>query len=175
MTHICLSILNTIGSDNVFPPDRRQAIIWTNAGILLIGPVGTNFSEILIEILIFSIKKMRLNVSSAKMWQFRLGLNVLMTYGCQFYKFHVTCLLCFINIEWVRWWFLFPASRNLQTCLTCVCTALLFFVFSSLATLLASSTHKTTQKILYPFHAITDLWLKTELRDFYSSNVFMIT
>ena len=33
---------------------RRQAIIWTNAGILLIGPLGTNFSEILIEIHIFS-------------------------------------------------------------------------------------------------------------------------
>ena len=26
---------------------RRQAIIWTNAGSLLIGPLGTNFSEIL--------------------------------------------------------------------------------------------------------------------------------
>ena len=30
--------------------DRCQAIIWTNDGILLIGPLGTNFSEILIEI-----------------------------------------------------------------------------------------------------------------------------
>ena len=29
---------------------RRQAIIWTNAGILLIGPLVTNFGEILIEI-----------------------------------------------------------------------------------------------------------------------------
>ena len=28
---------------------RRQAIIWTNA-ILLIGPLETNFTEILIEI-----------------------------------------------------------------------------------------------------------------------------
>ena len=26
-------------------PDRRQAIIWTSAGILLIRPLGTNFSE----------------------------------------------------------------------------------------------------------------------------------
>ena len=24
---------------------RHQAIIWTNAGILLIGPLGTNFYE----------------------------------------------------------------------------------------------------------------------------------
>ena len=28
----------------------RQAIIWTNAEILFIGPLATNFSEILIEI-----------------------------------------------------------------------------------------------------------------------------
>ena len=39
---------------------RRQAIIWTNAGILLIGTLGTNFSKILIEILTFSFKKMYL-------------------------------------------------------------------------------------------------------------------
>ena len=38
--------------------DWRQAIIWTNAGILLIGPLGTNFSEILIKILTFSFKKL---------------------------------------------------------------------------------------------------------------------
>ena len=38
-----------IGSDNGLSPDWCQAIIWTNAGILLIGPLGTNFSEILIE------------------------------------------------------------------------------------------------------------------------------
>ena len=34
-----------MGSDNGLSPDRRQVIIWTNAGILLIGPLGTNFSE----------------------------------------------------------------------------------------------------------------------------------
>ena len=39
-----------IGSDNGLSPGRRQAIIWTNAGILSIGPLGTNVSEILIEI-----------------------------------------------------------------------------------------------------------------------------
>ena len=38
-------------------PDMCQAIIWTNAGILLIGPLGTNFSEILIGIHRFSLKK----------------------------------------------------------------------------------------------------------------------
>ena len=39
----------SIGSDNRLSPIRCQAIIWTNAGILSIGPLGTNFSEILIE------------------------------------------------------------------------------------------------------------------------------
>ena len=36
-------------SDYGLPPGRRQAIIWTHVGILLIGPFGTNFSEILIH------------------------------------------------------------------------------------------------------------------------------
>ena len=50
MTHICVGKLTIIGSDNGLSPERRQAIIWTNAGILLISPLGTNFGEILIEI-----------------------------------------------------------------------------------------------------------------------------
>ena len=49
MTHICVSKLTIIGSDNGLSPGQRQAIIWSNAGILLIGPLGTNFSEIYIE------------------------------------------------------------------------------------------------------------------------------
>ena len=38
VTHICVSKLRIIGSDNGLSPGRRQAIIWTNAGILLIWP-----------------------------------------------------------------------------------------------------------------------------------------
>ena len=57
VTHICVVKLTIIGSDNGLSPGRRQAIIWTNAGILLIGPLGTNFSEILIEIHIFFIQE----------------------------------------------------------------------------------------------------------------------
>ena len=79
VTHICVSKLTIIGSDNGLSPDRRQAIIWTNAGLLFIGSLGTNFSEILIEILTFSFKKMRLKVSSAKRRPFCFGLNVLIT------------------------------------------------------------------------------------------------
>ena len=77
MTHICVSKLITIGSDNGVSPGRRQAIIWTNAGILSIRPLETNFSEILIEIIIVSFKIMRLKVSSAMRRPFCLGLNVL--------------------------------------------------------------------------------------------------
>ena len=45
VTHICVIKLAIIGSDNGLSPERRQAITWTNAGILLIGPLGTNLCE----------------------------------------------------------------------------------------------------------------------------------
>ena len=79
MTHICVGNLTIIGSDNGLSPGWRQAIIGTNAGILVIGTLGTNFSEILIEIRPFSFKKMHLKMSSGKWRPFCLGLNVLMT------------------------------------------------------------------------------------------------
>ena len=56
-----------IGSDNGVSPVRRQALIWTNARMLLIGPLGTDFTEILIEIYTFSLKKMSLKMPSVKM------------------------------------------------------------------------------------------------------------
>ena len=77
MTHVCVSDLTIIGSDNGLSPERRQAIIRTNADILFIGPLGTNFSEILIAIYIFSFKKMHLKMSSGKWRPSCLGLNVL--------------------------------------------------------------------------------------------------
>ena len=77
VTHICVSKLATIGSDNGLSPGRRQAIIWINDGKLVIGPLGTNFSEILIEIHTFSFKKMHLKMSSRKWRPFCFGLNVL--------------------------------------------------------------------------------------------------
>ena len=45
VTHMCVGKLTNIDSDNGLSPERRQAIIWTNAGILLIWPLGTKFSE----------------------------------------------------------------------------------------------------------------------------------
>ena len=68
--------LTIIDSDNGLSPGRRQAIIWTNAGILFISPLGTNFNEMLIKIITFSFMKMRLKVSSMKWRQFCVGLTV---------------------------------------------------------------------------------------------------
>ena len=46
VTHIRVGNLTIIGPDNGLSPGQRQAIIWTNAGILLIGHCGTNLSDI---------------------------------------------------------------------------------------------------------------------------------
>ena len=81
VTHICVGELTIIVSDNSLSPERRQAIIWTSAWILLIGPYGTNFSEISIEILIFSFTQMSLKVSPAKWRPFCPGLNELNIYS----------------------------------------------------------------------------------------------
>ena len=84
VTHIWISYLTSIVSDKRLSPGQRQAIICNNAGILLIGPLGTNFSEILIKIHIFLFKKMHLKMSSGKWWPFYLGLNVLKLMWHQF-------------------------------------------------------------------------------------------
>ena len=85
VTHICVSTLTIIGSVNGLSPGRRQAIIWTNAGIFLIGPSGTYFSKILSEILTFSFKKVHLKMSSGKCRPFCLGLNVLNDLICLYH------------------------------------------------------------------------------------------
>ena len=69
--------LTIIGSDNDLAPSRRKAIIWNNAGILLIAHLGTKFNEILIRIPTLSFKKMSLKMSSTKWRPFYLVLNVL--------------------------------------------------------------------------------------------------
>ena len=81
MTHICISKQTIIGSDIGLSPGRHQAIIWTNVGILLIGPLGTKFNEILIEIHAFSFKEMHLKMSSGKWRPSCLGPNVLSCYS----------------------------------------------------------------------------------------------
>ena len=64
VTHICASKITITGSDNGLSPCRNQAIILTNAWILLIGPWRTNLNEMLIKMQQFSFKKMRLKMPS---------------------------------------------------------------------------------------------------------------
>ena len=75
--HICISKLTIIGLDNSLSAGWCQTIIWTSAGILLIWILGTNFSQILSKICTFSLKKMHLEMLSAKWIQICLSLNVL--------------------------------------------------------------------------------------------------
>ena len=74
--YICVGNLTIIGADNGLSPGRRQAITWTNVGILLIGPLRTNFSGMLFEIHTFSFKKIHLKMSSGKWRPFFFGLSV---------------------------------------------------------------------------------------------------
>ena len=77
VTHICVSKFTIIDLVNGLSPGRHQTIIQTNVGLLAIGPLGTNFSEILIKIQHFSFTKMHLKISSAKWRPCCLSLNVL--------------------------------------------------------------------------------------------------
>ena len=75
VTHICVSNLTIIGSDNDLR--RRHDSILTNAGILSIRILGTNFSEIRIGILSFPFKNMLLKISFVKCRPFCLVLVVI--------------------------------------------------------------------------------------------------
>ena len=90
-THICIGKLTIIGSDNGLLPRRWQIIIWTSIGILLIGPLGTNFSEILLEVQ--TLKKITLKMSSVKCCPFHFSLNVLS--HLSFYVHFISHILCY--------------------------------------------------------------------------------
>ena len=114
--HICVSKLTIIGSDNGLSPGRRLAIIWTNAGIMVIGPLGTNFNEIFFKIQQFSFQKMRLKMLSGMWRPFCLCLSTL-TWGLQHTYTAVThpydhkiCLITMMS-QWARWRLKSPASR----------------------------------------------------------------
>ena len=77
VAHLSVSKLTIISWDNGLSPGQHQAIIWTNAGILLIQTLGTNISEIFIAIHKSLFKKMHFKMSSGKCQPFCLGLNVL--------------------------------------------------------------------------------------------------
>ena len=130
MTHICVGNLTIIGSDNGLSPGRRQAITWTNVGILLIGLLGTNFNEMLIDIHTFSFKKMHLKMSSGKWRPFCLGLNVLIIhfYIC-IYQAHVCIFVSFIfcvcsvrNVD-ICIWYLYKTNFAFPRALYCFVTS----------------------------------------------------
>ena len=100
VTHMWVSKLTIISSDNSLKPDQHQSIIWTNTGILLIGLLGTNFSGNSIEIHIFSFKKMHLKMLSVKWQPVCLCLNVLIIFSN---KISYTDMLINILLHVCRW------------------------------------------------------------------------
>ena len=84
-------------------PFRRQAIIWTNSGLLLIEILGTNFSEIVIKIRKFS-RKMHLKMSSAKKMAILLSRPQCVNAYIYIYVYTYQLLLSAIgyrrNVEW---------------------------------------------------------------------------
>ena len=92
----CVSKLNIIGTTNGLSPDWRQAITWTNAGILLISPLRINVSDISIEIQTFSFQK--------RTWKCRPG------NGGHF----VSASMCKVTNwgGWLLWQFMNQISRN---------------------------------------------------------------
>ena len=108
-----------VGSDNGLSPAQHQAIIWTNAGILLISPLGTNFSETLITIQTFC-----------------LGLSVLMVkrYLLYSYLFVSIACRCYIDMVCDTWSHVksYP-STVLYICLESACPIVkrtIFYQFS---------------------------------------------
>ena len=111
VTHICVGNLTIIGSDNGLSPGRRQVIILTNTWMLLIGPLGTNFSDFFISIQTFSFKEMHLKMSSVKWRPFCLGFAVSIVQSHQmvwvfqlgrFKSLHAALLLCNSEIRNLR-------------------------------------------------------------------------
>ena len=75
-------VLWLMGCSSYVSTDSCQAIIWTSAGTLFIGPLGTDFNELLNKIQWFSVKKMNLKMLFAKFWPFCLCLTVLNNCHC---------------------------------------------------------------------------------------------
>ena len=136
-------------SDDGLSPIWRHAIIWTKARLLLIGSLGANFSEILIEIQNFPFTKMHLKISSVKWRPFCPGErwvngkapnHVMMTWPTDMYSPH-------FNAESD------PGSSHGKT-LDC-CQALLVKSFSTKQRWLARTLHHSL--ILIAIYALCTL------------------
>ena len=99
VNYIWVSKFSIIGSDNGLSPGRLQAIIWTSDGGLLIRQLGRHLTEILIEMNIFSLKKLQLKKSSGYCWPFSLGLNVLTGNGSEKCSMSSCCEFGWFSIQ----------------------------------------------------------------------------
>ena len=102
VTHICI-----IGSDNGLSPGRRQAIIWINAGILSIGSLGTNVSEISIAIHTFFVQENVFENVVCKMAAIMARPHCVNTWkteqnGCHFADDIFACILLKENFIWTQ-------------------------------------------------------------------------
>ena len=84
------------GSDNGLSPDQWQTIIWTNAGMVWIGPWETNFNEIVIKVQKFSLKEM--------IWKCCLE-NVV---------YFVLASMCSIKVKFINMWNKYVLSKTKQ-------------------------------------------------------------
>ena len=74
VTHICVNNLALNGSKNGLPPFRCQAMISTDADLLLIGPLGLDFVVIWNEIF---VQENNFTISNTKRQPFYPVINVL--------------------------------------------------------------------------------------------------
>ena len=100
-----------LGSDNGLSHVWQQAILWINAGLLLTGPLATNFSESWTKKLKFSYKKMDLKMSSGKRRPFCLRHslpNELI--ACCILAMRIS--ICWLAVSrWACWLLFYCASR----------------------------------------------------------------
>ena len=83
MTHICVSKLTTIGSDNGLSHGRCKAIIWTKAGNIVEWGPGNEIQWTFNRNLNISFKIKQFKMASGKWRSFFFGLNVLrQLYDC---------------------------------------------------------------------------------------------
>ena len=87
VTYICVGNLTTIGSDKGLSPGQRQAITWTNVGILLIGPPRNKLQWNVYRNSYIFTQENSFEIVVCKWRPFCLGLNVLthrswVTYIC---------------------------------------------------------------------------------------------
>ena len=99
--NICISKLTIIESDNDLSLGQCQAIIWTNAGILLIQIMGAHFGEILSKLHTVSFKKMHLKLLSGKWHPFLSWLQCVKTQqnatNNPLYTWFLRCSILYFN------------------------------------------------------------------------------